>query len=72
MLPDGDISVTLPMTAVSKASTINKTLNWVVISPKSKQWTTDVLSSEDVVDTNPNVISYDVVQGGYVRQDDVA
>ena len=32
-----------------------------MISPKSKQWTTDVLSSEDVVDTNPNVIYYDVV-----------
>jgi len=30
-----------------------------MIRPESKQWTTDVLSSEDDVDTNPNVISYD-------------
>jgi hypothetical protein len=29
-----------------------------VIRPKSKQWTTDVLSSEDGVDINPSVISY--------------
>jgi hypothetical protein len=30
-----------------------------MIRPKSKQWNTDVLSREDGVDTNPNLIAYD-------------